>query len=61
MEGEKYKIFGQTYTHYSKAYKSPFFQPDILDLRAIKRRYWYKLFFYSKINFFFIFKQLKDS
>jgi len=41
MEGEKIKIFGHTYTHYYKAYKSPYFQPDILDLRSIRRPYWY--------------------
>ena len=41
MEGEKIKILGHTYTHYSKVYKYPYFQPDILDLRSIKRPYWY--------------------
>lgn len=40
MEGEKIEIFGRTYTHYSKAYKSTYFQPDILDLRSIRRPYW---------------------
>jgi hypothetical protein len=40
MEGEKIKIFGYTHIHYEKRLKSPNFEPNINDLKAINRRYW---------------------
>lgn len=41
MEGEKIEIFGIKYIYLPKKYKSPYFQPRIIDIKAINRPYWY--------------------
>ena len=40
MNGEKIKIFGTTYTHYSKEVKSSDYEPKLNDLKDINRPYW---------------------
>ena len=40
MDGEKLKILGITYTHYRKEEKNPDYEPDIRNLKGIKRPYW---------------------
>ncbi len=40
MNGEKIKLFGVTYTHYSKEVKSPYYEPTLNDLKDINRPYW---------------------
>ena len=40
MNGEKIKILGATYTHYSKEVKSSDYEPKLNDLKDINRPYW---------------------
>jgi len=40
MNGEKIKILGTTYTHYSKEVKSSDYEPKLNDLKDINRPYW---------------------
>ena len=40
MNGEKIKLFGTTYTHYSKEVKSSDYEPKLNDLKDINRPYW---------------------
>ena len=40
MNGEKIKIFGYTYTHFTKEVKSPNFQPTLHHVKDIKRKKW---------------------
>ena len=39
MNGEKIKIFGVTYTHYTKEVKSSDYEPTLNDLKDINRTY----------------------